>query len=228
MSTLLWVLDKGIRWNERRKERKKSHQSCFQWLSSQWAVQSSWAHIQPWLGGTFLPTSFSLCMQISSVQNVLSGLYGMGQRAPGVLGGLDLPLHSMPSCKPCSCSCVVLYCAYPQEWEQGCMAWKSGALLPHGSLLQPRLVLSCGMFLPAILVCLLPAVLGWLHSHLAIVFETRTLAPYPLGFYKEAVLRGEKWNRLTGSLNRVGKTSWRHWQHNSNEVHFESQDEIRL
>lgn len=42
----------------------------------------------------------------------------VGQRALGVLGALDLPLHSMPCSKPHSCSCALLYCAYLQELEQ--------------------------------------------------------------------------------------------------------------
>lgn len=125
----------------------------------------------------------------------------------GLCGSWVVLIFPYALCPLVTCSCVSLCCAYLQEFEQGCLAWKSGALLPHGS--QPHLVLSCGLLLPTILVCLLPTSLGWLHSHLAIVFETVTLAPYPLGFYKEAVLRGEKWNRFTGSLSRVGKIRWR-------------------
>lgn len=134
------------------------------------------------VGGTFLWTSFSLLTQLLRCRMFFQTFLDMDQGALGVLGGLDLPLHSAPSCKPHSCSCVVLYCAYLQELEQRCLAWKNDALLPHGSLRQPHLVLSHGVLLPTILVCLLPTILGWLHSHLAIMFETGTLSHYPLGF----------------------------------------------
>lgn len=90
----------------------------------------------------------------------------MGQRS---FGGLDFPLQSIPTSRPHSCACAVPCCAHLQELGQGSLSWKSAALLLHGPLFQPYLILSYHVLLSTFLVCYYQqSILGWSHSHPAI------------------------------------------------------------
>lgn len=135
----------------RKEEREKNSTPVLVW---HWSiprdVQGPGAAAWAWWGCLFIDKfslpwrqgSYFLCKLVLRHSPFFQTFPEIGRRAKGVLGGVDSPLHSMPTSQPHPCACSVLCCAYFQEVEEGCLSQRSAALPPHGPPFQPHFALS--------------------------------------------------------------------------------------
>lgn len=111
----------------------------------------------------------------------------MCQRASGVFGVFHPSYSPTFTSRFHSWACALLCCVYFQELEQGYLSWKSAALPPYSPLLT-CLILPYDVLLPIILVCYYQwSLVGFIVIWLS-VFETHTLEPCLLGFYRPPLL----------------------------------------
>lgn len=218
----LWI--KGwIRWNEKRKERKNGHQSWFQCWSSWWDVQGSRPCVQTWLGIPFNRQVSHFLRKLVVCRMFFQTFLDVGQGALRFLSGLDLPLCSVPSCNLLLCFTVLCLSPGIRTRMFGLEKWCPA---PTGLPATP-----CSFLWPVTTnnSCLFIANKPWLPAQPPgyRVWDSHT-SPLSSGILQGGSAQRWKVEQIYWKPEQSGKNTLKNWQHNSNELHFESQDTIRL